>query len=362
VKTIKFVLITLLLSVPWLLLAVDSTYQQGTYLLQADSEYYRIGEPIDLEFIVRNTGSEPMVIYLHEEQFLNIDYRVRTMKNQPVLEREEFFLHKELVRRNGIAQGRLETKTIQPNQLFGITSRITDYYALQQPGRYVVEGIFYPHPHIRDNAIHTRPIFITIMENPEQAQLNESQISPDENYHESLETVESQVSYLLSLAQDQMNDSEHSLTRLDYLRMENNMNRLLQLVKEDHANRQIHFNPNQVLEIILQSRLVNNFDLMFQYISFEDLVELFPIYTTRYEQVSESRRRHIMERFKVYLQSEFLTEMQSYSLEKTLISGDTAWVIAMLEYQPGLYRKYSFQLRKIDDTWKLIYYHVDQSS
>ena len=54
-------------------------------------------------------------------------------------------------------------------------------------------------------------------------------------------------------------------------------------------------------------------------------------------------------------------DLVSYSVEKTLISGDVAWVIAMLEYSPGVYHKYSFQFKKIDDIWKLIYYHVDQS-
>ena len=106
-------------------------------------QVYRINEPVLVYFTVINTGNKPVTIHLSRDLHRNFAFRVSTLQNIRIKQRDDYFL-KIMEARSRDIKGR--PLTLQPGERFGRTIDIASRLRLTTPNHYRLTGYFFLQP------------------------------------------------------------------------------------------------------------------------------------------------------------------------------------------------------------------------
>jgi hypothetical protein len=135
-KTITIILVLFAVSRPFWAMAQDA---QGFTIRFFDQKVYFLGDPIQVEAVLTNTGTDTLRFKVADNRFYNLDFDVRTTTNVGLGHAKEF-----TIERNSDQPVFFREVALQPGEKYGITIDLTSYAAFASAGQYVVQAIFFP--------------------------------------------------------------------------------------------------------------------------------------------------------------------------------------------------------------------------
>ena len=147
IRRFLFALVVCIL--PLRLFAEYAVFQPPRLQVQLDllQQSYYINEAIPVHVTVVNGSSEAVRFNLAEQLFLNFDFRVRTLQDMQIKERDSWQLHK-LASRQAVDATR--DITLAPGERFGRIIDIAEWLRLVEPGVYELTGYFWIYPQRSD--------------------------------------------------------------------------------------------------------------------------------------------------------------------------------------------------------------------
>ena len=208
---------------------------------------FELGKPILVDFLIKNSGYQPVTIALSEKPYYNFNFLMKSIQNKVISEQNQFYLEK--------VDGREGTKkiaktiTLGNQQFYGERFDLTKMFKLNRPGHYVIQGFFTPVPgNLRAGIqINSKVIQVEIRESPYQKQI----------------TLQEQI-------------------------------------REDRELQKIR-NPYDTINFMLKARVAEKWQRYFQYIDLHKLIRQFPIYYKKYQTIRPSRRQAVIHEFREYL-------------------------------------------------------------
>jgi len=135
-KTITAVLV--LLAVSCSLWAASQDTQQFSIRL-FDQKVYFLGDEIQVEVVITNTGTDTLRFKVADNRFFNLDFDVRTTTNLGLEHAREF-----TIARNSDQPVFYREVSLEPGEKYGIVVDLTRYTAIVSPGQYVMFATLYP--------------------------------------------------------------------------------------------------------------------------------------------------------------------------------------------------------------------------
>lgn len=310
VKKLQFVIYVLLL------LMLSSTFIVGqdinesfdfetlNYTIDVDKNIFAVGEPIAINNTIKNSGSEVIGIEVFDTSILSFDYILYTLNGRILEKSMNFYEKKERAIENADDPRK---EILFPDEQYGIDILLNGYYEELEPGRYILEPVFYPLTNIGESypSISGKKIQIQIVPIPYEAGAV-SEESPTENEYEPL-------------------------------------------------------SPYDTIDFILNSRLMGDDEGFFAYFDLSRVINLYNDWNDRFEQVPKSKRDELLEEFKYYLIENFEPDMFDYEVVRSFREENDATVVADI-YKGSenitYTSRYIFQLEKRNDYWIVVEYLI----
>jgi hypothetical protein len=127
------------------LLAVSSPFWAASQDVQQfsvrffDQKVYFLGDEIQVEAVITNTGTETLRFKVADNRFFNVDFDVRTPTNVGLEHAKEF-----TIARNSDQPVFYREVSLEPGEKYGIVVDLARYAAFSSPGQFVVQAAFYP--------------------------------------------------------------------------------------------------------------------------------------------------------------------------------------------------------------------------
>jgi hypothetical protein len=135
-KTITIILVLFAISRPFWAMAQDA---QGFSIRFFDQKVYFLGDPIQVEAVLTNTGTDTLRFKVADNRFYNLDFDVRTTTNVGLEHAKEF-----TIERNSDQPVFFREVALEPGEKYGINVDLTAYAAFANAGQYVVQATFFP--------------------------------------------------------------------------------------------------------------------------------------------------------------------------------------------------------------------------
>jgi hypothetical protein len=135
-KTVTAILVLLAVSFPFWAAAQDT---QEFSIRFFDQKVYFLGDPIQVEALITNTGIDTLRFKVADNRFFNLDFDVRTPTNIGLDHAKQF-----TIERNSDQPVFFREMSLAPGEKYGIVVDVTQFAALAGPGQYVVQATFYP--------------------------------------------------------------------------------------------------------------------------------------------------------------------------------------------------------------------------
>ena len=178
-----------------LLLAVSSPFWAATQDTQEfsirffDQKVYFLGDPIQVEAVITNTGTDTLRFKVADNRFFNLDFDVRTPTNVGLDHAKQF-----TIERNSDQPVFFREMSLEPGEKYGIVIDLAQFAAFSLPGQYMVQGTFFPElfrgqssEGMRSNrlSLNVKPPVVTeeqraVMEAETGALLARQPLAPDE--------------------------------------------------------------------------------------------------------------------------------------------------------------------------------------
>jgi hypothetical protein len=133
-----FTAILALLAVSCSLWAASQDTQQFSIRL-FDQKVYFLGDEIQVEVVITNTGTDTLRFKVADNRFFNLDFDVRTTTNLGLEHAREF-----TIARNSDQPVFYREVSLEPGEKYGIVVDLTRYTAIVSPGQYVMFATIYP--------------------------------------------------------------------------------------------------------------------------------------------------------------------------------------------------------------------------
>jgi hypothetical protein len=104
-----------------------------------DQKVYFLGDPIQLEVVITNTGTDTLRFKVADNRFFNLDFDVRTTTNVGLDHAKEF-----TIARNSDQPVFFREVSLEPGEKYGAVIDLNTYAMLASPGQYVLQATFYP--------------------------------------------------------------------------------------------------------------------------------------------------------------------------------------------------------------------------
>ncbi len=104
-----------------------------------DQKVYFLGDPIQVEAVIANTGTDTLRFKVADNRFFNLDFDVRTTTNVGLDHAREF-----ITGRNSDQPVFFREVDLEPGEKYSIVVDVEQYAALATAGQYVLQGSFYP--------------------------------------------------------------------------------------------------------------------------------------------------------------------------------------------------------------------------
>lgn len=104
-----------------------------------NKQIYYIGDPIIVEFQIVNNGSAPFLFITSYNKIFTFDFEISTFTNRKVEHSDSYAINSRKV--EPIFNDEITLKT---NEVYGVRIDISEWFNLNEPGEFVIKGIFYP--------------------------------------------------------------------------------------------------------------------------------------------------------------------------------------------------------------------------
>ncbi len=278
---------------------------------------YYVDSPVWVEFQIVNRSFEPFLFHNADFKLFTFDFQVRTRVNREVEHSRRYVVdyhHRQPILYNEV--------TLKHNEVYGARIDISRWFDLDQPGEYVIRGVFYPKLHagsVSDERIYSE---------------NELSLQLKPPYSEEIRRLEKQ----------------EQLARLE---------------AEDLP-------PYRVVETMLKALQEEDFGTFFLYVKFDRFIQQFTNAWVRYRAARDADKPEVIERFKEYLRGEYPLEDMPFSeefipvdfeIQRTVIDNQKrdaeVTVLETFRYR-NLYetKRYTYHLHRYGDLWMLESYTV----
>jgi hypothetical protein len=135
-KTITAVLVLFAVSSPFWAASQDN---QQFSIRFFDQRVYFLGDEIQVEAVITNTGTDTLRFKMADNRFFNMDFDVRTTRNVGLDHAKEF-----TIERNSDQPVFFREVSLEPGEKYGIVVDLTQFAAFTSPGQYVLQATFFP--------------------------------------------------------------------------------------------------------------------------------------------------------------------------------------------------------------------------
>lgn len=135
-KTITAVLVLFAVSSPFWAASQDAPQFSIRFY---DQRVYFLGDEIQVEAVITNTGTDTLRFKMADNRFFNMDFDVRTTRNVGLDHAKEF-----TIERNSDQPVFFREVSLEPGEKYGIVVDLTQFAAFASPGQYVLQATFFP--------------------------------------------------------------------------------------------------------------------------------------------------------------------------------------------------------------------------
>jgi hypothetical protein len=104
-----------------------------------DQKVYFLGDPIQVEAVITNTGTDTLRFKVADNRFFNLDFDVRTTTNVGLDHAKEF-----TIARNSDQPVFFREMTLEPGDKYSVVVDLSAYAMFSSPGQYVLQATFFP--------------------------------------------------------------------------------------------------------------------------------------------------------------------------------------------------------------------------
>jgi hypothetical protein len=117
-----------------------ATAPAGDFMIRFfDQKVYFVGDPIQVEAVIANTGTDTLRFDVADNRFFNLDFDVRTTTNVGLDHARQF-----ISERNSDQPVFFREVSLEPGEKYGIVVDLDSYTAFTTAGQYVLQASFFP--------------------------------------------------------------------------------------------------------------------------------------------------------------------------------------------------------------------------
>ncbi|MGA2479928.1 MAG: hypothetical protein ABSG63_14350 [Spirochaetia bacterium] len=298
------------------LLAVSSPFWAASQDVQQfsirffDQKVYFLGDEIQVEAVITNTGTDTLRFKVADNRFFNLDFDVRTPTNVGLEHAKEF-----TIARNSDQPVFYREVALEPGEKYGIVVDLATYAAFTSPGQFVLQATFYP------DLFHG-PGSPTMKSN--RLSLN---IKPPVVTAEEKAVVEAETGALLARQP---------------------------------------LPPDEVVSWTITARQKSQWEKFFLYLDLEALMRKNPAKDRVFRNSTEAQQRQMLAQFRTQLmqttiQQDISVIPSSFEIQKTTYNATEGTVQALERFAYPDYtelRGYTYHLKKSDRYWIIYDYEI----
>lgn len=277
-----------------------------------NKQIYYIGDPIIVEFQIVNNGSDPFLFITSYNKIFTFDFEISSFTNRMMEHSDSYAIN-----RRKFEPVFNDEITLKTNEVYGVRIDISEWFSFNEPGEFVIKGAFYPN------------------------------LITDEG--KKILTEKELYLYLnptfTEMAKEKAREEEIKRLKAESLP------------------------PYEVIDLMLKSIMVRDYEKYFLYINFEKFIQQFKNARKKYFDAEDIDKPEIIEEFKLYLMDKNTLEAVPYSdtipidfeIEKTVIEKRSArvTVIETFKYLRLVEKKrYTYHMHLYGDKWLLEKYDV----
>jgi hypothetical protein len=172
-KTITAVLVLFAVSCPFWAASQDT---QAFSIRFFDQKVYFLGDDIQVEAVITNTGTDTLRFKMADNRFFNMDFDVRTTRNVGLDHAKEF-----TIERNSDQPVFFRELSLEPGEKYGIVLDLTRFAAFSSPGQYVLQATFFPELFRGQDSFSMKSNRLSLNVKPPAANAEEKAIMQAEN-------------------------------------------------------------------------------------------------------------------------------------------------------------------------------------
>jgi hypothetical protein len=306
-KTITAVLVLFAVSSPFWAANQDT---QAFSIRFFDQKVYFLGDEIQVEALITNTGTDTMRFKVADNRFFNMDFDVRTTRNVGLDHAREF-----TIERNSDQPVFFREVSLEPGEKYGIVVDLTKFAAVSSPGQYVLQGTFYPE----------------LFRGPDSAVMKSNRLS--------------------------LNLKPPALTAEEKAVMQAEVGALLARQP---------FPPDEVVSWTISARQKSQWERFFLYLDLESLMRKNPEKDRIFRNSTETQQRQMVDQFRQQLQKTTIQQdisviPTSFEIKKTTYDNAEGTVEVLEKFKYPDYTElkgYTYHLKKSDRYWIIYDYEI----
>ena len=306
-KTITAVLVLFAVSSPFWAAGQD-TQQSGIRFF--DQRVYFLGDEIQVEAVITNTGTDTLRFKMADNRFFNMDFDVRTTRNVGLDHAREF-----TIERNSYQPVFFREVSLEPGEKYGIVLDLTQFAAFSSPGQYVVQATFFPE----------------LFRGPDSSSMKSNRLSL--NVKPAAENAEEKAT----------------------LQAENGA----MLARQPLP-------PDEVVSGTVSARQKSQWERFFLYLDLESLMRKNPEKDRIFRNSTEAQQRQMVDQFRQQLrqttiQQDISVIPTSFEIRKTTYDSSEGTVEVLEKFKYPDYtelKAYTYHLKKIDRFWIIYDYEI----
>jgi hypothetical protein len=283
---------------------------QGFSIRFFDQKVYFLGDPIQVEAVITNTGTDTLRFKVADNRFFNLDFDVRTPSNVGLDHARQF-----TIERNSDQPVFFRELALEPGEKYGIVVDLTQFARLSDPGQYVVQATFYPELFRGQSSTGTRSNRLTLNVKPPVVTAEERAV------------VEAETGALIA---------RQALA------------------------------PDEVVSWTIGARQKSQWEKFFLYLDLESLMRKNPERDRVFRNSTEAQRRQMVDQYRRQLrqmsvQQDISVIPSSFQIQKTTYDASEGTVQVLEKFTYPDYtelKAYTYHLKKSDRYWIIWDYEI----
>ncbi len=275
-----------------------------------DQKVYFLGDPIQVEAVITNTGTDTLRFKVADNRFFNLDFDVRTTTNVGLDHARQF-----TIARNSDQPVFFRELSLEPGEKYGIVVDLTQFATMAAAGQYVLQATFYPELFRGRDSTAMRSNRLSLNVKPAVVTAEEKAV------------VEAETGALIA--------------------------------------RQV-LPPDEVVTWTIAARQKSQWEKFFLYLDMESLLRKNPDKDRSFRNATETARRQMVDQFRQQLrqmtiQQDISVIPTSYEVQKTTYDARDATVLVLERFKYPDYtelKAYTYHLKKNDRYWIIYDYEI----